>query len=92
MAAIFRAGWLRNLGTISYGVYLLHPVAIGLVDALLFDGKWRNNLAVHILFVCTSIVVTVSAAAILYRFFERPILRWGSQIPILNRLRRITAR
>lgn len=77
LAGILRTGWLRNLGIISYGVYLLHPVVIGVVDALFFHGRWHSGLAMHILFVCTATVATISAAAILYRFLESPILRWG---------------
>ena len=65
---------LKYLGTISYGLYLIHILCFVVIGA--FDlkmtryGMW-GDLAV----VAVRIVLSISAASLLWYGFERPILR-----------------
>lgn len=77
LSAIFRVAPLRKLGTISYGVYLLHLPAIGLLDALVFHGKWKSDLGLHLVMVGMAVATTLFLSANLYRFFEKPIIEFG---------------
>jgi peptidoglycan/LPS O-acetylase OafA/YrhL len=69
--------WLRKLGLISFGVYIFH----GGVDSLVYDLLRPANEAAGIPMVITiisvSLGVTLLLAALSYRFFEGPILRFG---------------
>jgi peptidoglycan/LPS O-acetylase OafA/YrhL len=65
---------LKYLGTISYGLYLIHIlcfVVIGALDLKMVKyGVW-GDLAV----VAVRIVLSISVASLLWHGFERPILR-----------------
>lgn len=69
--------WLRQLGLISFGVYIFH----GGIDSLVYDflkpttGLPRAGLLGII--VPFSLGITLFVAALSYRFFEGPILRIG---------------
>ncbi len=57
------------LGTISYGMYLMHMLAANAVRKLLGQASGLD------VFILTSALVAVMAF-LSYRFFESPILRW----------------
>jgi peptidoglycan/LPS O-acetylase OafA/YrhL len=57
----------RHVGTISYGIYLLHMLALNVVRRLLLhQGRF-------VVFACTMTLTTL-AATLSYRYFERPFL------------------
>ncbi|HKU39209.1 MAG TPA: acyltransferase [Polyangiales bacterium] len=61
--------WLRQLGDLSYPIYLLHPLAWPLALALLPAGVtplWA---------LCTALASTVLLAFLVHRYYERPIQR-----------------
>lgn len=68
-------GWMRLLanpvaryvGTISYGMYLLHMLALNTARRLPVPDGWPVFLA--------GLAITVAAAALTYRYFEQPFLR-----------------
>ncbi len=68
---------LRWLGEISYGVYLIHIPVLGLCHALALGQTPtitnRRELAVAM----GAFLLTLILAAVSWRGFERPILRWG---------------
>ena len=66
---------LSELGTISYGVYLLHPFAISAVRRL--PGDLQQYSLVFILLVS---LTTIGAAAIIYRLLERPLVQYGKYV------------
>jgi peptidoglycan/LPS O-acetylase OafA/YrhL len=70
------------LGLVSYSIYLFHPVVFSLwlrgILLLPPDSWWRNwHLAAYVLGV---LVVTVAFSALVYRFVERPSIRFGKRL------------
>ena len=65
---------LKSLGTISYGLYMMHILVFVVIGSfelrMLRYGAW-GNLAV----VVTRIVLSLGFAALLWVGFEKPILR-----------------
>jgi peptidoglycan/LPS O-acetylase OafA/YrhL len=77
IAALFRNPLLQKLGLISYGVYMLHQLVLGLTLASftgLQSGTTKSLVAALVAF-----GITLAAAALLYRFVEKPILRIGQK-------------
>ena len=72
-ARVLRARWLMWLGTIAYGVYLIHPLALRLAEALL-PGASRGACAI------AAAVATLAAAKLSWEFFEKPIVKIGRSI------------
>ncbi|HET7112908.1 MAG TPA: acyltransferase [Pyrinomonadaceae bacterium] len=66
--------WLVYLGRISYGLYVFHLFALALMAQLLFVPVLGIplNFELRILF---SFLLTVSMAAVSYKFLEQPFLR-----------------
>jgi peptidoglycan/LPS O-acetylase OafA/YrhL len=66
---------LQKIGAVSYGMYLLHLIALDVV--LRVDAR-VGPLGREVRFVgCAAL--TVAAALLMYRFFERPILSLKSR-------------
>jgi len=76
IATQLRNRFLRQLGIISYGVYLLHHIIYGLVQGSIFE-RFRPSLGTDLLLAATALVISVIVASTLYYFVERPILRIG---------------
>ncbi|WP_425428695.1 acyltransferase family protein [Streptomyces yerevanensis] len=67
--------WLLGLGTISYSVYLVHPVLLAVTDGTI--GRWeRDNLALEIAFYAVLLPVSV----LTYRAIEVPGQTWGRRL------------
>ncbi|WP_280854219.1 acyltransferase [Streptomyces sp. SAI-041] len=67
--------WLIGLGTISYSVYLVHPVLPAVSDGTL--GRWeRDNLVLEIVFYAVLLPVSV----LTYRCVEAPGQVWGRRL------------
>lgn len=66
---------LVYLGTISYGLYVIHMPMVDLMGMAVrgVPGLWRL-WPIHW---ALSLVPTVALAAASWRWFERPIMRWG---------------
>lgn len=75
--------WLLNnavsiyLGRISYGIYMLHAIAIvivlkGIYPALATGIKWVDSLSVYLL----ATIVTIVLAMISWHFYEKIFLRF----------------
>ncbi|PYT99820.1 MAG: acyltransferase [Acidobacteria bacterium] len=77
------AGWLRYIGKISYGIYLLHYPIFHLW-ARFFDSQsfyQYNQVARNLLGFAVQMPLAMLAAAISWRFFEGPILRLKERFP-----------
>jgi peptidoglycan/LPS O-acetylase OafA/YrhL len=75
-----RNSWLRALGTISYGVYLLHMPVLGLTF-LVFRNKrpWAETPAERLL-VLVAAGLTIAIASISWTFLEKPLLKIGHAV------------
>jgi peptidoglycan/LPS O-acetylase OafA/YrhL len=88
------AQWLRYVGKISYGIYLLHyPIFIlwaRFIDSL---GFRQSHQAVgNLLAFAAQILLSIAAASISWRFFEEPILRLKELFPSGSELHWPTAK
>jgi peptidoglycan/LPS O-acetylase OafA/YrhL len=64
--------WLLWLGTISYSVYLVHPVLLAVTDGTI--GRWqRDNLVLEVAFYA----VLLPLCVLTHRYVEAPGQRWG---------------
>ncbi len=69
--------WLMNLGLMAFGVYMFHQGISGFMHGLIlkqFPKLCTNGEALVSL---ATLTVTLIAAYLSWRFFERPITRWG---------------
>jgi peptidoglycan/LPS O-acetylase OafA/YrhL len=67
--------WLVGLGTISYSVYLVHPVLLAVTDGTIGRLE-RDNLALEIAFYA----VLLPVSALTYRAIEVPGQTWGRRL------------
>ena len=77
LTRFFASGPLRQLGALSYSIYLFHPMVISLViyEGLQWTGM-RDNEVFSVAFVCiSSTVITVLVAMVSYRLFEAPYFK-----------------
>jgi len=65
------SSFLEYLGKISYGLYTFHMIIFMLVKS--FIGN--SGLASFVLVFCISLILTFLAAAMSYKFWEKPFLR-----------------
>jgi peptidoglycan/LPS O-acetylase OafA/YrhL len=66
--------WAVHLGRISFGLYVFHELAAGLVFKA-FSYSRLGHAALFVLKIGTTFIVTFIFATISYRFFETPFLR-----------------
>jgi len=72
--------WLVGLGTISYSVYLVHPVLLAVSDGTI--GRWpRDNLVLEVAFYA----VLLPLCVVTYRYIEAPGQNWGRKLARRNR-------
>ncbi|MCX5559471.1 acyltransferase [Streptomyces sp. NBC_00038] len=67
--------WLTGLGTISYSVYLLHPVLLAVTDGTIGRSR-RDNLALEVAFFAVLLPLCVLA----YRYIEAPSQTYGRKL------------
>lgn len=75
-----RAAFLVWLGTISYSLYLLHPIAMNLLIWFVDTGAWwaqKWSLGAYML--CT-VAVSIALSAATYRLVEKPSMRIGAAL------------
>lgn len=70
------ATWLRWLGVISYEWYLCHQPVFKLTRQA-FGGSSGGDTVKYLLIVGISAAASLTLAALTYRCFSLPILRWG---------------
>lgn len=71
---------LRWIGIISYEWYLFHQPIFRWVKKA-FGGSSDGNVILYLQIVGTSAIISLIIAALVYRYFSLPILRWGRARP-----------
>lgn len=67
--------WLVGLGTISYSVYLVHPVLLAVTDGTI--GRWRRDSPIlEVAFYA----VLLPLCVLTYRYIEAPSQKWGRKL------------
>ena len=79
----FSARWLRYMGRISYGIYLLHYPLFILWARFINSGNLfpTNPVARNLLAFGGQILIATVAGSISWYFFEEPILRLKERFP-----------
>jgi peptidoglycan/LPS O-acetylase OafA/YrhL len=77
LAPFLRLRAIAYIGTISYGIYLLHPLVYGALQLPLFGAI---AFTVPGFFVSTAL--TLIAATLSFRYFEGPFLRWKHRFDV----------
>jgi peptidoglycan/LPS O-acetylase OafA/YrhL len=77
LAGIFRWRPLRELGKISYCVYIIHDAVIWTVFRLLRHAEPRFDSWSAIGLSVLAFVATIIVAELSWRFFEHPLIRRG---------------
>jgi peptidoglycan/LPS O-acetylase OafA/YrhL len=67
--------WLTGLGTISYSIYLVHPVLLAVVHGTL--GRWRRD---DLVLEAAFYAVLLPLCVLTYRCVEAPGQAWGRKL------------
>jgi len=70
---ILTNSFVKHVGVVSYGIYLMHLLSINLVRHLV-------PMAEGPLLFVLALPVAIAAATVSYRFFESPFLRWKDRL------------
>jgi peptidoglycan/LPS O-acetylase OafA/YrhL len=76
-ARLARVEWLRILGGISYGTYLIHLTINELGHRILLQSEPRIYDLKGVSVTAAAVVVTIVIATLSWKFFERPLVRRG---------------
>jgi peptidoglycan/LPS O-acetylase OafA/YrhL len=68
---------LTGLGTIAYGIYLIHFPMLGLAHALVFHSMPRVSTVAEVGVTLGALAVTIVLAALSWKFFEKPLVNLG---------------
>lgn len=77
VARLTRVRWLRWLGVVSYGVYVIHQPVLGLMYGI-ERRDWPHFIVLGDVWLpIVALAITLLIAAASYRWFERPLLEYG---------------
>jgi peptidoglycan/LPS O-acetylase OafA/YrhL len=77
---LFRTRWLRGLGLLAYGVYLIHPAVNGLAHGLILGRLSGFATISEIAVTLGAFAVTLALATLLWRRLEKPFIAWGHSV------------
>ena len=82
LGRVLSSGWLRYIGKVSYGIYLLHyPIFVLWARFLRTETFHRTDVARNLLAFAGQMALAIVVAAISWRLFEQPILRLKERFP-----------
>jgi len=70
-------------GQLSYGIYMFHQAVSGLLYGFLRHGAPKIRTLSDVGITLAALGITLALAALSYRFFEAPFLRFGHQVKYL---------
>jgi peptidoglycan/LPS O-acetylase OafA/YrhL len=73
--------WAAYLGSISYGLYVFHALAIEFTRACFRSTNWPTYFAASTV---SAFLLTVAAAVVSYHFLESPFLRLKARFEIVH--------
>jgi peptidoglycan/LPS O-acetylase OafA/YrhL len=80
LGGVLRNTWLKALGTISYGVYLIHWPVLGLTFMIFRHKKpWAETSDERGL-VLLALAITIAIASLSWTIFEKPLLKIGHRV------------
>ncbi|MBN8704186.1 MAG: acyltransferase [Bacteroidetes bacterium] len=68
---------LTKLGIISYGVYLYHPLVLGVLHYLFLHQSPILMSSLDLYITILSLIMTIVVATISYHFIEKPLIKLG---------------
>jgi peptidoglycan/LPS O-acetylase OafA/YrhL len=74
-ALLMRSATLRNLGMISFGLYLIHIPVLGLAYGLLFNSAPQISQPVHVATSLAALAASVAIATASWKLFENRFVR-----------------
>ena len=88
LGSLLRTRVLVWVGQISYGIYLFHEAVSGLLHGALRHSKPQIRTLSDAGITISALCITIFLAAISFRFFEQPILRFGHRFQYSTKPRR----
>lgn len=80
-----RSASISNLGKVSYGLYMLHPVAMLVLDIAYRKLHLDNSVFVYgFMQGVLTLIVTIIIAKLSYKFLEKPFLKLKSKFSFIN--------
>lgn len=77
--------WVRYLGTISYGIYMYHPIVIFVVLTLAgYALKSTNSIVMNFVFYGTIFALTILLSACSYELFEKVFLKQKERLAVIK--------
>ena len=73
----FRARTLGFLGTVSYGLYLIHQPVAGLLHGLILGGRPDIGTTAELAVTMLALAASIALAWVSWRFLEAPFIRIG---------------
>ena len=87
LGRVLSSGWLRYIGKVSYGIYLLHyPIFVLWARFLRTETFCQTDVARNLLAFAGQMALAIVVAAISWRLFEQPILRLKERFPSGSRM------
>ena len=77
LTKILRMKWLCWLGTLAYGIYLLHTGIQYMFFGLIWGHAPKITGGATLLVTLAAMAVTLLLAALSWRYFEQPLIRMG---------------
>lgn len=79
------SAWVSNLGKVSYGLYMLHPIAILVLDIAYRKLHLDNSIFMYgFMQAVLTFFVTIVMARFSYTLFEKPFLKLKSKFSFIN--------
>jgi peptidoglycan/LPS O-acetylase OafA/YrhL len=80
IAWLFRQRWLRGLGLLAYGVYLIHQAVNGFAHGWILGRLPGFGTISEIAVTSGAFAATVAIATFSWRKLEKPFIRWGHSV------------
>lgn len=77
--AVFSRRWIRYLGTLAYGLYLLHIPCLSVLQQFATQVHPAPSGWVKLIVSCAGVALAILLAAVSWKYFEQPMIRRGYQ-------------